>query len=87
MKRLFPFCRKSPGRCTRSSFVWDRLPASDALGGGLVNEVVVNLTRFTLIFREVDEDVVLVLALTPDGNIGKSRYLTRRYLRAIREEL
>jgi predicted regulator of Ras-like GTPase activity (Roadblock/LC7/MglB family) len=61
--------------------------ASDALGGGFVNEVVMELSRFTLLFREVDEDVMLVLALSPEGNIGKSRYLTRKYLRAIREEL
>jgi predicted regulator of Ras-like GTPase activity (Roadblock/LC7/MglB family) len=61
--------------------------ASDSLGGGFLNEVVVELSRFTLIFREVDEDVMLVLALTPQGNTGKSRYLMRKHLRAIREEL
>jgi len=61
--------------------------ASDALGGGLLNEVVIDLSRFALIFREVDDEVMLVLALTPDGNIGKSRYLMRRHLRALRDEL
>ena len=61
--------------------------ASDSLAGGLLNEVVVELGRFTLIFREVEEDVMLVLALTPDGNIGKARYLMRRHLRDIRDEL
>ncbi len=61
--------------------------ASDQLGGGLINEVVISLTRFTILFREVADDVVLLLAITPDGNIGKSRYLLRRYERALREEL
>ena len=61
--------------------------ASDSLGGGLLNEVVISLSRFTLVFREVAEDVVLVLAIGPDGNLGKSRYLMRRYEREIREEL
>jgi predicted regulator of Ras-like GTPase activity (Roadblock/LC7/MglB family) len=61
--------------------------ASDSVGGGLVNEVVISLSRFTLMFREVADDVVLVLALGPNGNIGKSRYLMRRYERELRDEL
>jgi predicted regulator of Ras-like GTPase activity (Roadblock/LC7/MglB family) len=61
--------------------------ASDALGGGALSEVVINLARFRLIFEEVDEGVILVLALSPDGNLGKSRYLMRRCLPEIREEL
>jgi predicted regulator of Ras-like GTPase activity (Roadblock/LC7/MglB family) len=61
--------------------------ASDALAGGFLNQVVIELSRFSLIFREVEDDVVLVLALTPQGNIGKSRYLMRRHLRAIRGEM
>ena len=61
--------------------------ASDSLGGGMLNEVVISLSRFTLVFREVTEDVVLVLAMGPDGNLGKSRYLMRRYERELRDEL
>ena len=61
--------------------------ASDALAGGAVLETVVMLSRFTLIFRNVDEDIMLVVALAPDGNLGKARYLIRRYMNAIREEL
>ena len=61
--------------------------ASDSLGGGLVNEVVIGLSRFTLLFREIAEDVVLVLALGPEGNLGKSRYRMRRFEREIRDEL
>jgi predicted regulator of Ras-like GTPase activity (Roadblock/LC7/MglB family) len=61
--------------------------ASDSLGGGLMNEVVISLSRFTLLFREIADDVMLVLAIGPEGNIGKSRFLMRRYEREIRDEL
>ncbi len=61
--------------------------ASGALGGGTLRETVVTLARFTLIFHTVDEDVMLVMALEPDGNLGKARYLIRRSLIAIRQEL
>jgi predicted regulator of Ras-like GTPase activity (Roadblock/LC7/MglB family) len=61
--------------------------ASDALGGGAVHENTVVLSRFTLIFRNVDEDTFVVLALAPDGNLGKARYLIRRQLLVLRQEL
>ncbi len=61
--------------------------ASDALGGGSLSETVISLARFTLIFRSVDEELILIMALAPDGNLGKARYLMRRHLIAIREEL
>ena len=61
--------------------------AGDSLAGGAVQETVVVLSRFTLVFRPVDEDLVLVLVLSPDGNLGKARYLMRRSLAAIRQLL
>ena len=61
--------------------------ASDALGGGAVRELLVSLGRFNLIMCLVDEGYFLVLALTPDGNLGKARYLLRRHLPSIREEM
>ncbi len=54
--------------------------ASDALGGGRLEEVVVGLARFTLIFRAVDDEFFLVVALAPSGNLGKARFLMRRHL-------
>ncbi len=60
--------------------------ASDTLGGGALREIAVNLARFTLVFHVVDEDHFLVMALLPDGNLGKARYLLRRHLRAVRDE-
>jgi predicted regulator of Ras-like GTPase activity (Roadblock/LC7/MglB family) len=61
--------------------------AADALGGGSVVENVVVLSKFSLIFRSVDAETFLVVAVTPDGNLGKARYLMRRHLIAIRQEL
>jgi predicted regulator of Ras-like GTPase activity (Roadblock/LC7/MglB family) len=60
--------------------------ASDALGGGSMDETIVQLGRFTLIFRPVDDENFLVLLLRPDGNLGKARYLIRRHMLAIRQE-
>ena len=60
---------------------------SDALGGGALGETVVSLARFTLVLRVVDADTFLVLAISPDGNLGKARYLVRRHLLALREEM
>ena len=61
--------------------------ASDSLGTGRVREAVVSLDGATLIFHMVDDDLMLVLELALDGNLGKARYLIRRSLGAIRAEL
>lgn len=60
---------------------------SDGIGGGALQECVVSLARFTLVLRAVDSDTFLVLAISPDGNLGKARYLVRRHLLALREEM
>lgn len=61
--------------------------AADALGGGAMNETVVSLARFTLVFRAVDAETFLAVVVTPDGNLGKARYLMRRNLLTLRQEL
>ena len=61
--------------------------ASDAMAAGAVHETVIVLARFTLIFRSVDAETFLVVILGPDGNLGKARYLMRKQLHAIRQEL
>ncbi len=65
----------------------DTRKASDALSGGAVSETIIVLARFTLVFRTIDAETFLVLVLSPDGNLGKARYLIRRRLAAIRQEL
>lgn len=61
--------------------------AADSLAGGTLEETMVVLSRFGLVFRPVDEETFLVLVVASDGNLGKARYLMRRYLLAIRQEL
>ena len=61
--------------------------ASDALSGGRLEEVVVGLARFTLVFRAVDDELFLVVALAVGGNLGKARFLMRRHLLELREQL
>jgi predicted regulator of Ras-like GTPase activity (Roadblock/LC7/MglB family) len=65
----------------------DMSKASDSLGTGGMRETVVSLDNAILVFHMVDEDLMLVLALSPDGNLGKARYLIRRSLGPIRAEL
>jgi predicted regulator of Ras-like GTPase activity (Roadblock/LC7/MglB family) len=61
--------------------------AADALSGGRLEEVVVGLARMTLVFRAVDDELFLVVALAPNGNLGKARFLLRRHLLELREQL
>lgn len=60
---------------------------SDAIGGGRLEELVVGLARYTLLFRAVDDELFVVVALLPDGNLGKARFLMRRHLLELREQL
>jgi predicted regulator of Ras-like GTPase activity (Roadblock/LC7/MglB family) len=60
--------------------------ASDALGGGALEETIIRVKGFMLIFQPVDDENFLVLALARDGNLGKARYLIRRHMHAIRHE-
>jgi len=61
--------------------------ASDSVGGGAVNDVSIALARFSMLLRNVDDDCFLVLALPPDGNLGKARYLMRRHMLDLRQDL
>ena len=64
--------------------------AVDALGGetlGSLEELIVSTTRYHLLFRAVDEEYVLVMALDPQGFLGKARYLVACLLQDIRREL
>ena len=61
--------------------------ASDSVGGGGLEEVYVRLSNFSVLLRVVDEETFLVLAIEPNGNAGKARFLMRRQLMALRDEL
>jgi predicted regulator of Ras-like GTPase activity (Roadblock/LC7/MglB family) len=60
---------------------------ADALGAGRLDEMVIALARCTLVFRSVDDELFLVVALAPDGNLGKARFQVRRRLLELREQL
>lgn len=61
--------------------------AADSLDGGLPRECIFVLQRLSILVHTIDAETFVVLALAPDGNLGKARYLLRRYALAIREEL
>jgi predicted regulator of Ras-like GTPase activity (Roadblock/LC7/MglB family) len=61
--------------------------ASDSVEGGAVQEVSVRLVRRWVLLREVDPETTLVVTLGPDGNAGKARYLMRRHLIELRDQL
>jgi len=60
--------------------------ASDALGGGSLEETIIRVKGFMLIFQPIDDENFLVLALERDGNLGKARYLMRRHFHALRQQ-
>jgi predicted regulator of Ras-like GTPase activity (Roadblock/LC7/MglB family) len=61
--------------------------AADSLGGGPVEEACLRMARFWVLLRTLDAETFLVLVLTPDGNLGKARFLMRRHLAELREHL
>ncbi len=61
--------------------------ASDSLEGGALKETIVSVSNFLMVFRIVSDEYFIVVVLSPEGNLGKARYLIRKNLLAIREEL
>jgi predicted regulator of Ras-like GTPase activity (Roadblock/LC7/MglB family) len=61
--------------------------AADAIAGGRLEEAVIGLARFHLLFRIVDEELFLIVALAPRGNLGKARFLMRRHLLELQEQI
>jgi len=61
--------------------------ASDAIAGGRLEELVIGLARFWLLFRVVDEELFLVSAVDLRGNLGKARFLMRRHLLDLQQAL
>lgn len=51
--------------------------AAESLEAGGLEEVTVRTSRLAVVLRTLTEDYFLALALRPDGNIGKGRYLAR----------
>ena len=65
----------------------DMRKASDSIAGGALLDLTVRLSRLCLVFAAVDAETFLAVAVAADGNAGQARYLLRRQLPALREEL
>jgi len=61
--------------------------ASDILESGDVKEVTVITDRFVVIVRSINRDYFMALALGPEGNIGKGRFVMRVQAPKILKEL
>ncbi|MFO7156370.1 MAG: roadblock/LC7 domain-containing protein [Pseudomonadota bacterium] len=61
--------------------------AAASLGNGKLEEVVVRAENLTAILRPIDENYFLFLALEPNGNTGKGRFLLRVTAPKLLEEL
>jgi predicted regulator of Ras-like GTPase activity (Roadblock/LC7/MglB family) len=61
--------------------------AADGVGGGTLLDATVRLAGLTLVLAVVDDDTFLAVAVSPDGNPGQARYLLRRQMPALRDEL
>jgi predicted regulator of Ras-like GTPase activity (Roadblock/LC7/MglB family) len=61
--------------------------AVEAECSGSLEELVIQTSRGQLLFRALDEEYFLVMALDRNGFLGKARYLISSLLHEIREEL
>jgi len=57
------------------------------VNGGELEELVIAMARTQVVMRAVDRETIFVLALEPSGNLGKARYLLRRHVLDVREQL
>lgn len=61
--------------------------AAEQLKTGAVSEVSINTDKVIALMRLVSPEYFLVLALRPDGNYGKGRYVLRLVAPKLRAEL
>jgi predicted regulator of Ras-like GTPase activity (Roadblock/LC7/MglB family) len=61
--------------------------AAEMHQAGSIAEVSINTEKLVTVARSVSPDYFMVLALKPDGNYGKARYLLRITAPKVRSEL
>ncbi|MCA9529843.1 MAG: hypothetical protein KC543_06885 [Myxococcales bacterium] len=61
--------------------------AARNLGSGSTNEVAIRAERLTTVIRLLNDEFFLAVALSPNGNSGKARYLMRVRAGSLREAL
>ena len=54
---------------------------------GSLEELVLRTSHHQLLFRQIDSEYFVVIALGPDGMLGKARYLLTSLLCTLQEEL
>jgi predicted regulator of Ras-like GTPase activity (Roadblock/LC7/MglB family) len=61
--------------------------AADILDVGRCNEISIKAEKLTIVIRVLSPEYFLALALTPEGNFGKGRYLMRVVAPGLEAEL
>ena len=61
--------------------------ATESLEAGGAREVAIQSDKVTTIIRIINEEYFLALTLSPDGNLGKGRYLMRTAAPKLLEQL
>lgn len=61
--------------------------AADLLDIGAINEIAIKAEKLTIVIRALSRDYFVALALGPDGNFGKGRYLMRVVAPKLQAEL
>jgi predicted regulator of Ras-like GTPase activity (Roadblock/LC7/MglB family) len=61
--------------------------ATETLKTGAVNEVTINTEKCVMLARVVSPEYFLILAMKPEGNFGKGRYVLRITAPKVKAEL
>lgn len=61
--------------------------AAEVLDMGGVSEIAIKAEKLTIVIRILTNEYFLALALAPDGNFGKGRYLMRMVAPKLQSEL
>jgi predicted regulator of Ras-like GTPase activity (Roadblock/LC7/MglB family) len=61
--------------------------AAELLEAGTADEMTIRTERLLAVLRMVNEEYFIAMALGPDGNLGKARYLLRVTAPTLKEEL
>ena len=61
--------------------------AVESLEAGGLEEVTIRSSRLIVVLRALSEEYFLALAMRPDGNLGKGRYLARITAPKLRKNL
>ena len=70
-----------------SNLLSEIIKASSNTGTGDVGETTILTDKFFIVLRVISPDYFICLLLSPDGNLGKARYLIRINLPKLRAEL